>query len=163
VQAAQAEPPATAALPAMPALPAIADLIPHSGSMCLLERIVAWDDTHVHLATQSHARADNPLRHAGHLSVVMLCEYGAQATAVHGGLLASRTGGRAPPGFLVSLREVSLAGVALEALSGDIEVKATRLHGDGNGWQYSFAVSHAGHTLASGRTAIMLRRASPGS
>ena len=155
---------ATTAATAGPGTPAeltIADLIPHAGSMCLLERIVGWDDTHVQLATQSHARADNPLRHAGRLSVVMLCEYGAQATTVHGGLLAARTGGRAPPGFLVSLRDVTLTGVALEQLAGEIDVQATRLHGDGSGWQYTFAVSHQGRLLASGRTAIMLRREPP--
>ncbi len=139
-------------------LPAIRDLLPHAGAMCLLEEIVAWDDGQVLLATRSHARADNPLRRAGRLDMLHLCEYGAQAMAVHGGLLAHREGGRAAPGFLVSLRDVWLAAGELAQLPGPLEVRARRLHGDASGWQYAFEVGHAGSRLASGRAAVVLRR-----
>lgn len=138
-------------------LPAIADLVPHAGLMCLLERIVAWDDRRIVTATASHRRADNPLRRDGRLDAVCLCEYGAQAMAVHGGLLARRDGGRGAPGLLVSLREVWLAAGSVEALPGELEVVAERLHGDGSGWQYAFRVGHAGRPLATGRAAVVLR------
>lgn len=125
--------------------------------MCLLDRIVAWDEGSVTAASRSHQRPDNPLLRAGRLDSVHLCEYGAQAMAVHGGLLAHRGGTRAAPGFLVSLREVWLGAGSVEGLAGELEVVATRLHGDGSGWQYRFCVSHAGVRLASGRAAVVLR------
>jgi len=138
--------------------PAIAELIPHAGSMCLLERIVRWDEGGIVAATGTHRHSDNPLRRAAQLDMVALCEYGAQAMAVHGGLLARRDGGRAPPGFLVSLRDVWLSAARLRDCGGDLEVTATRLFGDGTGWQYEFRVSHAASLLASGRVAVVLRR-----
>jgi predicted hotdog family 3-hydroxylacyl-ACP dehydratase len=136
---------------------AIRDLIPHSGSMCLLERIVAWDAGRLTAATGTHRRADNPLLRGGRLDSVHLCEYGAQAMAVHGGLLAHQQGRRAPPGLLASLRDVWLAPVAVQDCTGELEVVAMRLFGDGNGWQYEFEVFHQSVLLASGRVAVVLR------
>jgi len=138
-------------------LPAIRELLPHAGLMCLLEEVVDWDDAQVLLATRTHLRADNPLRRAGRLDMLHLCEYGAQAMAVHGGLLALRDGARAAPGFLVSLRDVWLAGGDLAAEAGTLDVRARRLHGDAGGWQYGFEVTHSGALLASGRAAVVLR------
>ena len=67
----------------------VAALIPHQGGMCLWEHIVEWDDTRVVLETGSHRLLDNPLRANGKLRAVHLCEYGAQAMAVHGALKAA--------------------------------------------------------------------------
>lgn len=142
--------------------PAIRDLIPHAGGMCVLERVIEWDDAQVLLATTTHRHPDNPLRRGGRLDAVHLCEYGAQAMAVHGGLLAHRDGGRAAPGFLVSLREVWLGADDVSGLPGELQVAAQRLHGDSAGWQYTFAVSHLGRRLAAGRAAVVLRQAAAG-
>ena len=135
----------------------IQDLLPHAGAMCLLEEVLAWDEREVRLATRTHRRADHPLRREGRLDMLHLCEYGAQAMAVHGGLLASRDGQRAAPGMLVSLRDVMLQPGDLAACEGPLEVRATRLHGDAAGWQYEFEVTHGARRLASGRAAVMLR------
>lgn len=139
-------------------IPAIRELVPHAGLMCLLEQVAGWDEAHVVATTRSHQRDDHPLRRNGRLSTVHLCEYGAQAMAVHGGLLAHRDGGRAAPGFLVSLREVWLAPGTIEQLPEPLEVIATRLTGDASGWQYAFLVRHGGVRLAEGRAAVLLRR-----
>lgn len=139
-------------------MPSIRELIPQAGLMCLLERVIEWDETRVVAGSATHRRGDNPLRRDGHLDSVHLCEYGAQAMAVHGGLLAHRDGRRAAPGLLVSLRDVWLVGGAIEELGGELQVAATRLHGDAAGWQYAFEVTHAGSRLASGRAAVVLRR-----
>ena len=135
----------------------ISDLLPHAGLMCLLEDVVSWDEREVLLATRTHQRADHPLRRAGRLAMVHLCEYGAQAMAVHGGLLARRSGQKAAPGLLVSLRDVMLAAGDLAALDGPLDVRAARLHGDASGWQYAFEVSHGARQLAAGRAAVVLR------
>jgi predicted hotdog family 3-hydroxylacyl-ACP dehydratase len=139
-----------------PRLPAIAELVPHGGAMCLLEEVLAWDEEHVVASTRTHLALDHPLRRDGHLDPVHLCEYGAQAMAVHGGLLAYRQGERARPGFLVSLREVWLAAGTVERCASALEVMARRIHGDATGWQYAFEVRHEARLLASGRATVAL-------
>jgi predicted hotdog family 3-hydroxylacyl-ACP dehydratase len=136
---------------------AIAALIPHQGTMCLLDRVIEWDKDHIVLATATHRAQTNPLRLEGRLRAVHLCEYGAQAMAVHGGLSAQADGRAAQPGFLVSLREVKLHVDFVDQLEGELRVSAQRLLESSGSWQYSFDVQHDGRTLASGRAAIIAR------
>ena len=139
--------------------PLIETLVPHAGRMCLLERIVSWDDTRATLATTTHRDPANPLAREGRLRAIHLCEYGAQAMAVHGGLVATARGERARPGLLVSLREVVLARDFIEDLEGELVVEATRVHGGADAWQYDFRVLHAGQMLAQGRATVSLASA----
>lgn len=141
-----------------PREPAPASLIPHQGAMCLNERVLEWDAEHVVLATASHASIGNPLRLEGRLRAVHLCEYGAQAMAVHGGLCAQAAGTRAAPGLLVALRSVRLHADHVEELPGELRVIARRLLATAESWQYEFRVEHEGRVLAEGRAAVMLRR-----
>ena len=136
---------------------AIAALIPHQGTMCLLDRVVEWDKDRVVLATSTHRAADNPLRLDGRVRAIHLCEYGAQAMAVHGGLSAQAEGKTARPGFLVSLRDVKLQVDFIDDLSGELLVTAQRLLESAGSWQYAFEVTHAGRMIAAGRAAIMAR------
>jgi predicted hotdog family 3-hydroxylacyl-ACP dehydratase len=132
----------------------IAALIPHAGSMCLLERVVHWDNSGVTLATATHRDPDNPLATAAGLRAIHLCEYGAQAMAVHGGLTAQARGERAQPGLLVSLRDVALHCDYVQVLPGELVVEARRLHDSGSAWQYTFRVTHAAVLLAQGRATV---------
>src|SRR6187431_3077726 len=118
----------------------IAALIPHQGGMCLWEHIVEWDDTRIVLETATHRELDNPLRLDGRLRAVHLCEYGAQAMAVHGGLSARADGKEPQPGFLVSLRDVKLNVDYVERFDGELHVSAQRLLESPGSWQYSFEV-----------------------
>ncbi len=136
-------------------------LIPHRGTMCLLDTVVGWDDERIHLVTDSHRRADNPLRSDGMLRAVHLCEYGAQAMAVHGGLLAQRNGEVAAPGLLVSLRGVKLHAARVDELPGDLDVRAEKLLDAGSSWQYAFRVEHAGLLLAEGRAVVIVQESGP--
>ncbi len=135
----------------------VAALIPHQGTMCLLERILEWDSGRILLATATHRFESNPLRAHGRLRALHLCEYGAQAMAVHGGLLAQAAGSRVQPGMLVSLREVRFHCDYIEGLPGQIEVEARRLLQTAASWQYAFVVRHGGTLLAEGRAAVMMR------
>jgi len=137
----------------------IAELVPHAGSMCLLERVVDWDDASVTLTTTTHRDPANPLASGGRLHAIHLCEYGAQAMAVHGGLTARMRGERARPGLLVSLRDVVLARDFVHDLPGELQVEARRLHDSGAAWQYEFRVTHAGRLLAQGRAVVSLASA----
>ena len=135
-----------------------AHLIPHADAMCLLDAVVTWDTLTLHATAISHRDPSNPLRSDDRLRAVHLCEYGAQAMALHGGLLAQREQQKAPPGFLVSLRGVELHVARVDDLSGALDVHVTQLHGDDNGWQYEFRIAHAGDVIALGRAAVLHRR-----
>lgn len=141
--------------------PRIVDLVPHSGAMCLLERVVEWSDEHVVTATTTHRALSNPLANAGRLRAVHLCEYGAQAMAVHGGLCAATRGTRAEPGLLVALRGVELHLEFIEDLPGELFVRAARQHASEQAWQYTFDVRHGDRLLAAGRATIVMAAREP--
>ncbi|HEY4555916.1 MAG TPA: phosphotransferase, partial [Lysobacter sp.] len=86
---------------------------------------------------------------------VHLCEYGAQAMAVHGGLRAQAAGGRARAGLLVALRGVQLHVARIDTLPGALECEASVLVESDSGWQYAFVIRHAGEVLAEGRAAVL--------
>jgi predicted hotdog family 3-hydroxylacyl-ACP dehydratase len=132
-----------------------ARLIPHAGAMSLLDAVVAWDEERIHARSDSHRRDDHPLRSDGRLRAVHLCEYGAQAMAVHGGLVARAAGAAAKPGYLVSLREVELGRARVDDLDGTLDVHAECLLGGAGGWQYAFRVEHRGEVIAKGRAAVI--------
>jgi predicted hotdog family 3-hydroxylacyl-ACP dehydratase len=135
----------------------IRSLVPHGGAMCLLERILSWNERGIRAATRTHAATDNPLRRHGRLHAIHLCEYGAQAMAAHGSLLAGA--GRSLPGMLVALREVVLVTDYVESLAGELVVEAERLQAAAGGRQYTFRVLHDGAELARGRAAVIDRPA----
>lgn len=129
--------------------------------MCLLDRIVHWDEKGVETATTTHLDSNNPLRRQGSLHAIHLCEYGAQAMAVHGGLVARAAGVGARPGLLVSLRDVVLSADRIDALDGELRVEASRLQERAAGVQYAFRVTHRGRELARGRAAVIQGPAPP--
>lgn len=133
-----------------------AHLIPHAGSMCLLDAVQSWDEQVIHAITSGHTRLDNPLRGEGGLHAVNLAEYGAQAMAVHGGLLnQSRGSETVRPGRLVSLRDVQLSEAYVDHLDGHLDVHAECLYADDNGAQYSFRIEHGERVICSGRAAVI--------
>ncbi|HLI18991.1 MAG TPA: phosphotransferase [Rhodanobacteraceae bacterium] len=134
-----------------------APLIPHAGAMCLLDEVVDWDATRLHARSASHRRADNPLRADGMLHAVNLCEYAAQAMAVHGALREREAGGSARPGFLVALRDVILHVEHIDDLPGRLQVHVECLLAMADSLQYGFSVEHRGSVLATGRAAVMLK------
>jgi predicted hotdog family 3-hydroxylacyl-ACP dehydratase len=134
----------------------IASLIPHQAGMCLLERILEWTDDTIALETDTHRSPENPLRRDGRLRAIHLCEYGAQALAVHGALKSRAAGGHASSGMLVSLRSVSFALDFIHELPGSLRVEATCLQAGVASLQYSFRAIHADVVLAEGRAAVVL-------
>lgn len=134
---------------------AIAARIPHQGSMCLLDAVLAWDSGQIHCRASSHRQPDNPLRAAERLGAACGIEYAAQAMAVHGALLAPE-GAPPRPGYLASVRSVQLAVDRLDDLPQDLDIIAERLSGDEHNILYHFRVEHAGDLLLSGRAAVML-------
>ena len=134
----------------------IAGLIPHAGTMCLLDRVEGWDARSIRCTATSHRERRNPLRSASGLLASAAIEYAAQAAAVHGGLNARAAGGSAAPGFLASARGVTLHRLRLDDLAGELAIDTEHLAGDGRQLLYAFTVRHAGEIVAEGRLAVVL-------
>ena len=83
----------------------IAGMIPHAGTMCLLDGVLDWDQASIRCVSTRHRAEDNPLRRAGHLNAICGIEFAAQAMAVHG-RLAGGVNRKPTAGFLASLRDV---------------------------------------------------------
>jgi predicted hotdog family 3-hydroxylacyl-ACP dehydratase len=133
----------------------IAALIPHAGTMCLLDEVTAWDDRSIRCRAISHRDPGNPLAAGGRLGAACGVEYAAQAMALHGGLTGA-VDGRPVAGFLASLRALVLQVDRLDDLAGDLIVEAERLAGEAASVSYRFSVHHAGVPLLSGRAAVIL-------
>jgi len=134
----------------------IESMIPHQGAMCLWDAVTAWDAASVTLRSASHRDPANPLRSDGRLRALHLCEYGAQAMAVHGGLRARDIGAPVRPGMLVALRGVQLQVARIDNLAGDLECIAEVLVESDDSQQYAFRIRCDGVLLAEGRAAVML-------
>lgn len=132
-------------------------LIPHQGAMCLWDEVLGFDASSIRLRAGNHRDPAHPLRSGGLLRAVHLCEYGAQAMAVHGGLRARASGGDAArAGMLVALRGVELHCARIDDLAGALECEAELLMESEASQQYAFRIHHAGALLAEGRAAVML-------
>jgi predicted hotdog family 3-hydroxylacyl-ACP dehydratase len=132
-------------------------LIPHSGRMCLLDRVTQWDDRSIICISNTHRDPTNPLRRDGRLWAVHALEYAAQAVAVHGGLRARSTGATAPPGYLAALRDAHLHVIRLDNVASPLQICAFRLFGDAANTVYECRVSAGDVLLADGRITIILR------
>ena len=138
----------------------ILTLIPHGGTMCLLDEVLAWDEASVRCLSHRFRDQKNPMRRAdGKLGTACGIEIAAQAMAVHGRLTAQGMQEADTPvsGYLVSLRDVRLATICLDTATGPIIVDATRLAGDAHGASYSFTVTDQQTVLLSGRATVLLR------
>jgi len=134
----------------------IAARIPHSGSMCLLHRLVDWNAQHINCLATSHHSADNPLRCAGALLSATAIEYASQAMALHG-TLSAPPGTPPTPGFLASVRGVKLLVPRLDTLEGELHISAQKLAGDSTQALYAFTLhSAAGALLVEGRATVIL-------
>lgn len=140
----------------------ILTMIPHSGSMCLLDAVLEWDEVSLRCQSRRYRDQDNPMRRAdGVLGTACGIEIAAQAVAVHCRLLAGSEG---PPqrGYLVSLRDIQLLAGRLDAVEGDLMVDAERLVGDAISATYHFMLTVNGTQLLSGRVTVLLGAAQQG-
>jgi predicted hotdog family 3-hydroxylacyl-ACP dehydratase len=133
----------------------ILGLIPHQGTMCLLEDVVDWSPSSIACRTRSHLSPDNPLRRSGVLHGICGIEYGLQAAALHGALLAGKP---QPAGYLAALRSVEIFAERLDDASiGTLQVTAQLELRDASGLIYRLQLrSDSGAALLTGRATIAL-------
>lgn len=131
-------------------------LVPHSGSMCLIERVLAWDDAQILCETNTHRAPGHPLAEGGRLAAIHAVEYGAQAMAIHGGLLA-RAAGEAPGqgGYVAAIRGAKIHRQALHDLDHPLRIHASRLAGEGGSFIYAIRVEAGGEPVAEARVTVM--------
>ena len=144
---------------------AIAARIPHAGAMCLLDRVVSWDESHIECAGRGCSpigAPPHPLAQDGRLPATAAIEYAAQAMALHGRLVQERllcpADGQAPAprrGFLAGLRSVRLHCRWLEEDCPVLRVRVERFAGDEVQVLYDFEVTGAG-PIAQGRAVVVL-------
>jgi predicted hotdog family 3-hydroxylacyl-ACP dehydratase len=132
-------------------------LVPHGGTMCLWDEVRQWDAQQIVLAAHNHRHPGHPLRRDDQLGAIHLCEYGAQAIAVHGGLLAQQQRRAPRAGVLVALRAVQLHVARIDLLPDALVCHARQLIASGDGRQYSFHIHHQGQLLGEGRAAVILQ------
>ncbi|HEX6093100.1 MAG TPA: hypothetical protein VFZ07_07080 [Dongiaceae bacterium] len=129
----------------------IAAIIPHGGTMVLLDRIDDWGPDFISGSTDSHRDPGNPLRRAGRLPAIAGIEIAGQAMAAHGRLIGDRTPKR---GVLGSLRELALHADRLDDVAGPLAVHARLLNGWGKACAYYFTLQSGARTLVEGRAAV---------
>ena len=136
---------------------ALCRLIPHHGTMCLLDTVEQWDDTSITCTTASHRDAMNPLRRDNQLEAICGLEYAAQAMAVHVGLLEQGEERRFAVGYLGAVKNLMLRVARLDNVKGDLTVQATRLVGEAGSFIYAFRMSGGRQELLDGRASIFLK------
>ena len=96
------------------------DLIPHEGSMVLIDQVDDWDLNRISCSSRSHLLSNNPLIVNNSLSSIHLIEYGAQAMAIHRGLLT----GESLQGFLAAVRDAKFFIDNLDNVHGALYIQA---------------------------------------
>lgn len=133
----------------------ICAMIPHAGSMCLLDSVEQWDEQSIVCQSRSHTLKSNPLRKNHQLSAVHAIEYGAQAMAVHGCLLARARGETLKPGYLAALKEVQLHLSRLDDLGEPLIISAQQLIAAGGNLMYTVSIRCADQEVASARATVV--------
>lgn len=136
----------------------IVAMIPHAGSMCLIDAVLSWNQAAIRCLSRYYERRDNPLRRSdGTLGAACGIELAAQAMAIHGYLTATASGlARPAQGYLASLRDVGLRTANLDWIEGDLVVEAELLMGDASCATYRFAVGSDSVELLGGRATVLL-------
>ena len=134
----------------------ICSLIPHSGNMCLLDMVMSWDEENIHCSALTHRDTGNPLRRDGNLSTVNLIEYGAQAMAVHGALLARQEGRQTESGFLLTLSDILLDTSPLPDTDEPMEIRARLIAVTSGTSRYRFVTCINEREIVSGCATVMM-------
>ncbi len=127
----------------------IENRVPQQGRMCLLERALEWDETHIVCSAVSHRDPANPLREDGVLPAVCGIEYAAQAMALHGSLLGLSVG----TGVLAGVRELVLSVERLDDCPGQLIIHTEKLLVQQQLVLYRFRLSAGTRELLRGRAA----------
>ncbi len=137
----------------------ISRLIPHAGSMCLINQVTHADEQSITCLANSHRHPENPLRERGMLNATCGIEYAAQAMAIHGAMQLKKsndTQDKPRGGRLASVRSVEVFTRQLDTITSDLEIKALQIMGDANSMMYEFTISGDSQVLLQGKATVIL-------
>ncbi len=130
-------------------------MLPHTGSMCLLDAVQRWNDDEIVCTATSHRDPANPMRRDGVLPAVAGIEYAAQAIGVHGRLALARHD-KPAAGFLISLRDVTLSAERFDDVEAPLTIHVRRLAANADTVMCEFDVTAADRRLLAGRATLLL-------
>ena len=133
----------------------IEDLLPHVGAMRMIAAVRRWTEEEIECVAVSHRDPANPLRIEGQLPAACGLEYGAQAMAIHGALVAGRDA-KPKVGLLVAAHELEWQVSRLDTIAGALTVRARRLLGSAHQVAYEFELRDGERSLVHGRASVML-------
>jgi predicted hotdog family 3-hydroxylacyl-ACP dehydratase len=110
---------------------AIAALIPHQGAMCLLDRVVSYDDHAITCVAVNHGDASHPLREDGVLPAICGVEFAA-------------------------VRDLTMNVDRLDDVSGELTINAQQLWRDETRLLYEFSIRATRGEIMHGRAAVVL-------
>lgn len=131
-------------------------LIPHAGRMCLLDRVLDWDEVSLTAETLTHRSPDHPLRSGEGLDAVHALEYGAQAMAIHAALSTgdgTRPGAEA--GLLAASPRLRLEVERLDGFEVPLRVTVRRIFAQSSSLIYEFQVNAGNTRLADGEVIVV--------
>lgn len=140
-------------------LPPIDTLLPHSGRMRLIDRIVSFDESRIVCESDSHRAIDHPLSFNGALPAACGLEYGAQVMAIHGSLLEARA--RSEPtrprhGFLIAASDLRWTIERLDLCEAPLVIEAASEFRSQRQVAYRFEVRVQDQCVLSGRAMVLL-------
>ncbi len=90
--------------------------------------------------------------------MLSLLEYGAQAMAVHGSLLAESNGLVMAEGYLAALREIQVTQGLLSDIQGELKISAKRIYAEAGNMIYTMTAHTANNKiLISGRATVIAK------
>lgn len=141
---------------------AITALLPHAGRMRLIDRVVSYDEQRIVCESDSHRAVDHPLAEGGVVSIVCGLEYGAQAMAIHGALLAAdNPPGHARRGYLVAASDLRWSVERLDTCPAPLVIEAASEFQSSNQVAYRFELRSAGATILTGHASVQLSVSTP--
>jgi predicted hotdog family 3-hydroxylacyl-ACP dehydratase len=134
-------------------------LLPHQGSMFLLDQVLRFDRDEIECNANSHRDPHNPLRHQGVLPAHVAIEYAAQAAGIHGGLLNRQQYPDAPAqmGYLAVISNLHWSVQRLDDLPDVLHIHARRTAVTPGGRAYRVRIQHQGAAIMSGDLIIALQ------
>ena len=133
-------------------------LLPHTGRMRLIDLVVSFNEQQIVCESSSHLAADHPLAEAGILSIICGLEYGAQAMAIHGALLADSESPKAcrRHGLLVAASDLQWSVARLDQCAAPLVIKAVSEFRSDNQVSYRFEINASNTTVLEGRASVLL-------
>jgi predicted hotdog family 3-hydroxylacyl-ACP dehydratase len=138
----------------------LAQLLPHSGRMVMIDRVSHWDPDSIVCTSTRHLDPTNPLRGRRGLAAVCGLEFGAQAMAIHGSLVAARSAvhsaGAPRFGMIIAANQLAWSSPLLDDAGDQLTIRAWRLFGSDNQIVYGFALDGRVAGLVTGRASVIL-------